>query len=169
MDKQEREFMLWLYERYISYLFFAAGKFTEVQSDREDLVHDALLRLMKNVTVLQSMESNALAGYLYLTVRSVWLDRRAREQTLTEDVLEHLAGRDPENGYLAKWDAAVLKQKLPERDWFLLHSKYIIGCTDGEIGGVLGCAPASVRVMLTRARRRAKAVLEDKEEKSHEP
>ncbi len=164
LDKFDREFMLWLYQRYTSYLFFAAGKFADGQSDREDLVHDALLRLMKNIPVLRKLEEKALAGYLYLTVRSVWLDRPTREQALTEDILEHLAGRDPEEGYLAKWDTAVLKQILPERDWFLLHCKYIIGCTDAEISGILGCAPASVRTMLTRARRRAKAILEGKEE-----
>lgn len=168
MDKLESEFMLWLYERYVSYLFFAAGKFADAQADREDLVHDALLRLMNNIPVLQKLEHKALAGYLYLTVRSVWLDRQTREQPLTEDVLEHLADHDPEDRYLAKWDTATLKQKLPERDWFLLYSKYIIGCTDEEISGILGCAPASVRVMLTRARRRAKAVLESKEEINHE-
>lgn len=168
MGKFDREFMLWLYERYISYLFFVAGKFTDSQPDREDLVHDALVRLMKNIPVLQTLEHNALAGYLYLTVRSVWMDSRRREQPLTEDILERMASRDPEDGYLAKWDTAVLKEKLPERDWFLLHAKYITGCTDGEIGGILGCNPASVRTLLSRARKRAKAILESEEENSHE-
>ena len=163
LDKFEREYMLWLYERYVSYLFFVAGKFSDFQLDREDLVHDALLRLMKNIPVLQKLEHNALAAYLYLTVRSVWLDRSSREQPLDEDILERLADRDPEDKHLAKWDAAVLKEKLPERDWFLLHAKYIIGCTDAEIGGILGCAKGSVRTMLTRARRRAKSILEGKE------
>ena len=164
MDKFDCEYMRWLYERYVSFLFFVAGKFAEPQADREDLVHDALLRLMKNIPVLRKLEYKALAGYLYLTIRSVWLDRRTREHPLTEDVLEHLAGLDPEDGYLAKWDATALKQKLSERDWFLLQAKYIIGCTDAEIGGIMCCAPASVRTMLARARRRAKAVLEGKEE-----
>ena len=168
MDKFDREFMLRLYERYISYLFFVAGKFTDSQPDREDLVHDALLRLMKNVPVLRTLEPNALAGYLYLTVRSVWMDSRRREQPLTEDILERLANRDPEEANLAKWDVAALKEKLPERDWFLLHAKYVTGCSDAEIGGILGCTPGSVRTLLTRARRRAKAILESKEEKSHE-
>ena len=64
LDKHDREYMLWLYERYVSYLFFAAGKFTDSQPDREDLVHDALLRLMKNIPTLQELDPNALAGYM---------------------------------------------------------------------------------------------------------
>ena len=161
LDDLDREYMLWLYERYVSYLFFAAGKFTDSQPDREDLVHDALLRLMKNVPVLRNLEPNALAGYLYLTVKSVWLDRSNRELPQSEDVLDALASHEMEARSLARWDTEVLKQKLSRREWFLLQTKYIVGCTDAEIGGILGCSGASVRMMLTRARRHAKAILED--------
>ena len=161
MDDLDREYMLWLYERYVSYLFFAAGKFTDSPSDREDLVHDTLLRLMRNISVLRNLEPNALAGYLYLTVKSAWLDRNNRELPQTEDVLDALASHEMEDRSLAKWDTEALKQKLPKREWFLLQTKYIIGCSDGEIGGILGCSTASVRMMLTRARRHAKAILDD--------
>ena len=164
LDKLDREYMLWLYERYVSYLFFAAGKFTDSPSDREDLVHDTLLRLMKNIPTLRKLEPNALTGYLYLTVRSVWLDRNQRELPQSEDVLESLTVHDAGESDAAKWDAAVLKDRLDRREWFLLQTKYIVGCTDAEIGGILGCSGASVRMMLTRARRHAKAILEDKEE-----
>ena len=164
LDQMDRQYMLWLYERYVSYLFFAAGKFTDSQPDREDLVHGALLRLMKNVSTLRELEPNALAGYLYLTVKSVWLDRNSRELPQSEDILDSLGSHDIEDEHLAKWDVAALKERLPRKEWFLLQSKYIVGCTDGEIGGILGCSAASVRMMLTRARRHAKAVLEDKEE-----
>lgn len=161
LDDLDREYMLWLYERYVSYLFFAAGKFTDSQPDREDLVHDALLRLMKNVPVLRNLEPNALAGYLYLTVKSVWLDRNNREFPQAEDVLDALASHEMEEKSLAQWDTEKLRQKLPRREWFLLQTKYIVGCTDTEIGGILGCSAASVRMMLTRARRHAKAILAD--------
>ena len=164
LDKLDREYMLRLYERYISYLFFAAGKFTDSQPDREDLVHDALIRLMKNVSTLRELEPNALAGYLYLTVKSVWLDRNQRELPQSEDVLDSLAGHDIEEDNLAKWDTAALKERLPRKEWFLLQTKYIVGCTDAEIGGILDCSAASVRMMLTRARRHARAILGYKEE-----
>ena len=160
LDKHDREYMLWLYERYVSYLFFAAGKFTDSQPDREDLVHDALLRMMKNIPTLRELDPNALAGYLYLPVRSVWMDRNHRELPQSKDVLEKLATQETEEGYLAKWDTAALKERLDKREWFLLQTKYIVGCTDAEIGGMLGCSAASVRMMLTRARRHAKAILE---------
>ena len=164
LDQLDREYMLWLYERYVSYLFFAAGKFTDSQPEREDLVHDALLRLMRNIPTLRDLEPKALAGYLYLTVRSVWLDRDRRELPLSHDILDTMAVRETEEEELRKWDLAALKERLGKRDWFLLQAKYIVGCTDREIGGVIGCSGASVRMLLTRARRHARAVLKDKED-----
>ena len=164
LDQFDREYMLWLYERYVSYLFFAAGKFTDSQPEREDLVHDTLLRLMRNIPTLRGLEPKALAGYLYLTVRSVWLDRDRRELPLSHDILDTVAVRETEEEELRKWDLAALKERLGKRDWFLLQAKYIVGCTDGEIGGMIGCSGASVRMLLTRARRRARAVLKDKED-----
>lgn len=164
LDQHDREYMLWLYERYVSYLFFAAGKFTDSQPDREDLVHDALLRLMKNIPTLRKLERNALAGYLYLTVRSAWLDRDHWERPQSGDVLEKLTAHETEEEYLLKWDMAALKESLPRKEWFLLQTKYIVGCTDAEIGGMLGCSAASIRMMLTRARRHARAILDNKEE-----
>lgn len=117
-----------------------------------------------HVSTLRKLEPKALAGYLYLTVKSVWLDRNRRELPQSEDVLDALATQETEDCTMAKWDKEALKQKLSRREWFLLYTKYIVGCTDTEIGGILGCSAASVRMMLTRARRHARAILEDKEE-----
>ena len=83
-------------------------------------------------------------------------------------ILEIMAPQNPEDRNLAKWDMETLKAKLGERDWFLLHTKYIIGCSDAEIGGILGCNQASVRTLLTRARRRAKVILDGKENEDHD-
>ena len=45
--------------------------------------------------------------------------------------------------------------QLSTQDKILLESKYILGYNDNEIGKLLGCKASSVRMYLTRARRRA--------------
>mgnify|MGYP001031898794 FL=1 len=45
--------------------------------------------------------------------------------------------------------------KLSTQDKILLESKYILGYNDNEIGEMLGCKASSVRMYLTRARRKA--------------
>jgi len=53
----------------------------------------------------------------------------------------------------------VLRENLAQRDWQLLELKYITGCTDEEIAAEVGCTPASVRTLVTRARQRARLLL----------
>ncbi|OUN10095.1 hypothetical protein B5G42_11275 [Flavonifractor sp. An91] len=44
---------------------------------------------------------------------------------------------------------------LPEDDQLLLEGKYILGQEDTELADMLGCKASSIRMKLTRARRRA--------------
>ena len=64
-----------------------------------------------------------------------------------------------EDGLNAKWDAQILKEQLPRRDWQMLELKYIAGYSDQEIAAEMGCNAGSVRTLLSRVRRRAKSLL----------
>lgn len=44
--------------------------------------------------------------------------------------------------------------QLPEEDLILLEGKYILRCTDSELAEQLHCKPDSVRMKLTRVRRK---------------
>lgn len=52
-----------------------------------------------------------------------------------------------------------LKEGLSARDWFVLEGKYILGYTDAELARQLGVAPDSIRMILTRAKSNARAIL----------
>lgn len=52
-----------------------------------------------------------------------------------------------------------LKSELPDREWMLLEGKYMLGYTQGELGHLLGVAPDSIRMILCRAREKARKIL----------
>lgn len=52
---------------------------------------------------------------------------------------------------------------LTEEEQTLLEGKYIIGYTDAELAGQLQCKVSSIRMKLTRARRRAISLLNEQE------
>ena len=54
---------------------------------------------------------------------------------------------------------AEVFDSLPEEDRLLLRGKYELDLDDAELAALLGCAPNSIRMKLTRARRRAVAHL----------
>ena len=158
-------FLAEFYEQYRGYLYYTVRKFTDSPQDQEDIVQDTMLRLLRNEENLRQLRGNQAATYLYLTVRSVFADRqsRVREQAAEDHVLELAqASRDEgrtEDGLNAKWDAEILKQQLPLRDWQMLELKYITGYSDQEIAAEMGCSAGSVRTLLSRVRRRAKSLL----------
>ena len=161
----EDGFLAAFYEQYRGYLYYTARKFTESPQDCEDIIQDTMVRLLRNEENLRQLQGNQAATYLYLTVRSVFADRqsRVREQAAEDHVLElaQVSREDgrTEDGLTAKWDAQILKQQLPQRDWQMLELKYIAGYSDQEIAAEMGCSAGSVRTLLSRVRRRAKSLL----------
>ena len=158
-------FLAEFYEQYRGYLYYTARKFTDSPQDCEDIIQDTMVRLLRNEENLRQLRGNQAATYLYLTVRSVFTDRqsRVREQAAEDHVLELAqVSREAdqyEDGLNAKWDAQILKQQLPQRDWQMLELKYIAGYSDQEIAAEMGCNAGSVRTLLSRVRRRAKSLL----------
>ena len=158
-------FLAAFYEQYRGYLYYTARKFTDSPQDQEDIIQDTMVRLLRNEENLRQLRGNQAATYLYLTVRSVFTDRqsRVREQAAEDQVLElaqvSREADQSEDGLNAKWDAQILKQQLPQRDWQMLELKYIAGYSDQEIAAEMGCNAGSVRTLLSRVRRRAKSLL----------
>jgi RNA polymerase sigma factor (sigma-70 family) len=126
-----------------------------------------MVRLLRNEENLRQLRGKQAATYLYLTVRSVFADRQKqpqeREQAAEDRVLELAQIRQEqsctEDGLNAKWDAQILKEQLPRRDWQMLELKYIAGYSDQEIAAEMGYNAGSVRTLLSRVRRRAKSLL----------
>ena len=56
-------------------------------------------------------------------------------------------------------DAQMLKSRLTEQDWELLFGKYVLGQSDEELARQRGCGPNSIRMALSRARKRAQKLL----------
>ena len=160
-------FLAEFYEQYRGYLYYTARKFTDSPQDCEDIIQDTMVRLLRNEENLRQLRGKQAATYLYLTVRSVFADRQKqpqeREQAAEDYVLElaQVSREDgrAEDGLNAKWDAQILKQQLPRRDWQMLELKYIAGYSDQEIAAEMGCNAGSVRTLLSRVRRRAKSLL----------
>ena len=60
----------------------------------------------------------------------------------------------------ANQQLSLLWDKLPEEDQDLLYRKYIAEQTDDELAAIFHCKKDSIRMKLTRARRKAMKLLE---------
>ncbi len=165
-----------MYLKYKRLMYATASKFTRNAEDQKDIVQMAMERLIKIFSAPGVKERCSSAGYIVFTIRSVSIDflrRRSREteqcvsmedgrlaeMAITEDLLEDLLLRlDRKERLMSLWP------RLSAEDRVLLEGKYILDQTDEELAGILACKPASIRMKLTRARRRAAALLSERSE-----
>lgn len=164
--REDQAYFQELYRQYRRFLYYCAGQLTEDRELQEDLVQDTLVRLLRCIPTLRQLNAARMAAYLHTAVKNVYIDhcrRNAQTLPLEPQTLEALGARTDPKDYTAKWDAQILRTRLSQREWFLLEARYITGASDEEIAATLGCTPDSVRVLLSRARRRAKQLLADKQ------
>ena len=171
ISPSEYEFFLEFYENYKKLIYHIAKQVETQNGDVDGLVHDVILRLMNYIPNLMKISNsrNQVANYIAQTVNSVHVDRiRASSAkpyvVLPTEMLEAIYEVSPDKLtglelMSAQWDVALLKKKLPQREWNLLSGKYIMGYSDKELAAHFGCSQDSIRMALTRARRHARKLL----------
>lgn len=127
------------------------------------------MRLLKNVSALKEINECKTPKYIALTVRAVYIDLEKKKHSdksvsLDEFLLDSFygGGIQVENDLEAidrKTKVVKLKKELSARDWCVLEGKYILGYTDAELAKQLDVAPDSIRMILTRAKGNARAIL----------
>lgn len=166
-EPSDREFMMQLYLDYERLMYATAQKYVSDPEAVQDVVQESLLRLIPKVPFLREQEECIYVNYIAATVRNTAINTlrklgvRSSLFCSLEDQAEHVSpepGPSPEESLLRaeqREELARLWDRLREEDRLLLEGKYILGCRDAELADTLGCKESSIRMKLTRARRRA--------------
>lgn len=163
------------YTRYKNFLYYTARRKCNNEDDVHEVVQETIVRLLKNINALREINEAKTQKYIALTVRAVYVDLEKKKHTdmavsLNEALIEvlHCGGTQIERemeGIDHKNNIRKLQAGLSTRDWYVLESKYILGYTDQELAAHLGVAPDSIRMILSRAKSKARAILQPANEK----
>lgn len=125
----------------------------------DDILQEAFFRFLRSSrTELSNAEARL---YLFRIVTNLLNDRwRRRREDFDVRETEEAA---TENHFEMAFDAAWVLQQLKPRARELLWLAYIEGMSHSEISQATGLNTMSVRILLMRARRQARAYLELKE------
>ncbi len=169
----DQEFFEAFYMEYRNFLFFLARKYADSQEACEDIVQDTVVRLLRNLSALKELDNSRKCKYIALTVRAAYLDsekrRHSAESTfLDEEALEKLLEWQDGSDLAAHLEVEQLKKELSRRDWVILEGKYILGYSQEELGQMLGIAPDSVRMVISRAKQKARKILYSNQEAGRE-
>ena len=168
----ERAFMTDIYIKYSDIMKRKAEKLLSSEVEAEELVQDVFAKLIERAETVMAVEEKKLPAYLMaavkFTVMTHYRRRNVEKKYFTEADEEETVEfvRDdsplPEDVYLEKESASELSKalhKIPDKDRIILEDKYILEMSDAEIAGQFGISETSVRCYLTRARRKALAIL----------
>lgn len=103
---------------------------------------------------------------MYRTIYDILGDKWATEDVLQTTLLRLIDHLDT----LRRLEPDALAQvwpRLDENTRWLLEARYILDYSDGELARELGVKPDSVRMALTRARRKARRLMENQHSKEN--
>lgn len=167
-----------LYERHKGLFYKIALERARDETEAGDLISEGLLRLFRNADSLRGLADKQAVDYIADTMRSVAGDyeRKHRAENrhfislddedrdigaISPDPAEELEEREEQDRRLSLLREALTE--LGETDRLLLTGKYLHGESDEALAARLGVKPSSVRMKLTRARKRAREIMERKE------
>ena len=179
LTAEERVFMEELYEKHKKTMYFAARRETSDPELIKDLMQECFLNLIKNISTVRKLDCCKVDAYIVVVIRRLYINHAKKESRTTllpielpsiaakADIYAAEIAQEQED---AKLDLETMLAQLSVRDSLLLQSKYITGMEDEALAAEFGCKPSSIRMLLSRARKRAEAIglrSEEGDEKQH--
>lgn len=166
-----------IYEKYRGLIYRLAMERARDKMEADDIVSETLQRLFRNAETLQSLREKQLVGYLGKTVHAVAVDTVRSNVSVSRRLISYEDEYEPADEYpgvesdLLERESERLTIKrlyetlaeLSETDRLLLVGKYMEDASDEALARQLGVKAASIGMKLTRARRRARKIMERKE------
>lgn len=170
-DESDREFMTMVYTRYRWLIYDTVKQVVGDHWSTEDAAQITLVKLIDKLEKLKSLNETQMINYIitackhtayneirYRTRHPVFSIDEERDTSSGEydsnDIEAKLIHEDELRRMANIWD------KLDERSRFVLEARYILEKTDAEIAESLEIKPGSVRMLLTRARKKAFDLME---------
>lgn len=172
-DPSDREFMADLYTNYHRLMYSEIFKMLKDDWATEDVLQTALEHLIDHLSTLKMLDRNETVNYIITACKHNALNyirdnKKHVEFTFNEDLdsfSEDESLCDDRMSVLEMMEnVSEAWQRLDKRSQRVLEMKYILDCSDEEIAAAVHVAPSSVRMLLTRARKKLKALIGETEE-----
>ena len=167
---EDRDLMTQFYLSYKALMFSEARKYMDVEEDIEDVVYEALTRIIDKMDVFRDLLPKQQIRYALTCVKNiayVLLRRRNTVVTVPFDDMDSELFEDASLGVAATVEKKLLIEYI-RNIWheldcdarMLLEQKYVLYWTDEELAEALGIKTQSVRMRLTRTKRELMAQLQ---------
>ena len=167
-DVDDRAFMQEVYQQNERLMYAIALKYASNTQDCEDIVHDTVEKLCKNIAKIKELPNSALRAYVVYAVRNTAINFRKHQATINRHI-QQLSGDDSSSEYdqpesiieriedLQEKRTSLTKvwMQLTDAEQELLYRKYVLEQTTEELAGIFQCSRDSIRMRLSRVRRKS--------------
>ena len=167
-DVDDRAFMQEVYQQNERLMYAIALKYASNTQDCEDIVHDTVEKLCKNIAKIKELPNSALRAYVVYAVRNTAINFRKHQSTINRHI-QQLSGDDSNSEYdqpesiieriedLQEKRTRLTKvwTQLTDAEQELLYRKYVLEQTTEELAGIFQCSRDSIRMRLSRVRRKS--------------
>lgn len=151
-------------------MFYVANRILKDEYLSEDVVHQAFLRIIDNLSKIDKFDCHKTKGFIVVIVENIAIDfyrKRKRENSISFDEVE-IYIEDVKNSdifILNDLEEAILK--LPINYSTVLRLKYSQGYSNGEISEILKISEENVRQRISRGKKRLIEILSEGGDKSY--
>lgn len=172
-NDSDREFMTQIYEQYHRLMYSEIYAITRDVWATEDIMHATVERLIEKIELMRSFDRNRLVNYIisasknnsynylnYERRRSGYCFDEFRDSAYAEDDISRVEDRIDLSGDLRM--LAEVWKELDDYTRYLLEARYILNKSYETMAKELGVRADSLRMALTRARKKALRLMMDK-------
>lgn len=176
IGKSDREFFEYMFSTYRKIMFYEINKIVFNTWEAEDILQSSFIKLSEKIDLLRQLDEPRRMFYVVTTARNhaknhVRDAQRTRTYSLDDEaynfsdtlssetnIEQLIISKERTQNFSSIW------LQLDEASRRLLEGKYILKMGDAELAKMLDTKPASIRMMLTRARRRALKLMQEEDE-----
>ena len=169
-DESDRTYMEWVFQTYHRLMYYYIMEILNASWQADDVMQESVIRLIDKIDVLRRLSESKRRNYIITTAKNMAISYLRRESIRKgipyNDWAKDCVGTEPEDNP----EALVLHQEemdllqyvwddLDERSRYLLSGRYILEQSFEEMAHELGVSAGSARMLLTRAKRSALALI----------
>lgn len=172
-DENDREFMEHIFLSYQRLMYHEIYKIAGNSWLTEDILQATIIKLIDHIETLRALSKTKRINYIITASKNTaytQMRRNSRHSEISLDEWFELSetgsiDSNPESFVLYQEELSGLAtawDQLDSRSQYLLNGRYILNKSYSEMADELGIKPESVRMAVTRAKRAAYALLNDK-------
>ena len=156
-----------IYVEYRHLMFYVANQILHHQSDSEDVVHEAFLRVIKIIDKIEEAKCPKTKNLVVIITERIAIDRYRRRKkvqfiSLDEEGMDVFSTKDTENMEIHS-SLALAMASLPEKYRAVLMLRYDNGFSEAEVAQILSMSIANVHKTVQRAKKKLEDILEEQE------